>query len=257
MTIVRFGETEFDADLVIFDKDGTLTDFAFMWGTRTVAGINGLTAAAIDLHPALGNGDALRHDLFRTWGYDPATDQFASDGPLLTGTMTQLYAVASGVLYQHGIGWLEADVLVQTVMRPILAEPLGIDEILPLADLPALFGALQGAGVRVAVVTADDDAPTRRTLEMLNAYSLVDFLSGADSGHGVKPAPEPVWAACAATGVEVSRAVMIGDSTTDMLMAERAGVGLRVAVASGWMSRESLAPSAHLVLGSIREIAVD
>lgn len=257
MTIVHFGATEFNTDLIIFDKDGTLTDFAFMWGTRTVAGIMALTAAAIVKQPALGSGDSLRRDLFRTWGYDPATDQFASNGPLLTGTMAQLYAVAAGVLYQHGIGWLDADVLVQTVMRPVLAEPLGIDEILPLADLPALFGALQAAGVRVAVVTADDDEPTRRTLEMLNASPLVDFLSGADSGHGVKPAPEPVWAACAATGVDVSRAVMVGDSTTDMLMAERAGVGLRVAVASGWMARESLAPSAHVVLGSIREIAVD
>ncbi len=257
MAIVRFGETEFDADLVIFDKDGTLTDFAFMWGTRTVAAIHALTAAAVNLDPALGDGAALQHDLFRTWGYDPATDRFASNGPLLTGTMTQLYAVASGVLFQHGIGWLDADVLVQSVMRPVLAEPLGIDEILPLANLPALFGALQDAGVRVAVVTADDDAPSRRTLEMLDAYRFVDFLSGADSGHGVKPAPDPVWAACAATGVDVNRAAMVGDSTTDMLMAERAGVGLRVAVASGEMSRESLAPSAHIVLGSIREIAVD
>lgn len=256
MAPVRFGDMTCDADLVIFDKDGTLTDFAFMWGTRTVAGIEALTAAACRAHPELGDGVELRRDLFRTWGYDPASEQFASNGPLLTGTMAQLYAIAAGVLFQHGVGWLDADVLVQTVMRPLLAEPLGIDEILPLADLPALFASLQQAGVRVAVVTADDDAPTRRTLEMVGAARFVDFLAGADSGHGVKPAPDPVWAACAATGVEVGRAVMVGDSTTDMLMAQRAGVGLRVAVASGWMSAESLASAADVVLGSIREIGV-
>src|SRR6185436_20607537 len=99
--------------------------------------------------------------------YDPASEQFASNGPLLTATMTHLYTIAAAVLFQHGVGWLDAEVLVQTVMRPQLAEPLGANEILPLADLPALFGMLQRAGVRVAVVTADDDAPTRRTLEML------------------------------------------------------------------------------------------
>lgn len=256
MTRVRFGESVFDADLVIFDKDGTLTDFAFSWGTRTVAGIDALVVAARRDYPVIGDGAALRRDLYRTWGYDPATQQFAAQGPLLTATMPQLYAVAAGVLFQHGVGWLNADVLVQSAMRPVLAEPLGLDEILPLADLPALFAALQQAGVRVAVVTADDDEPTRRTLELLEAYQYVDFLAGADSEHGVKPAPEPVWAACRATGVDVTRTVMVGDSTTDMLMAQRAGVGLRVAVTSGWQTRETLAPAADIVLGSIREIAI-
>ena len=53
---------------------------------------------------------------------------------------------------------------------------------------------------------------------------------------------------------ERKRAVMVGDSTTDMLMAQRAGVGLRVAVLTGLMDRAVLAPLADVVLDSIGEI---
>ncbi len=85
---------------------------------------------------------------------------------------------------------------------------------------------------------------------------MTDFVVGADSGYGEKPEPGGVLAACAAVGVEVRRAVVVGDSTTDMLMATRAGVGCRVAVTSGLMTHAVLAPVADVVLESMAEICL-
>jgi phosphoglycolate phosphatase-like HAD superfamily hydrolase len=49
---------------------------------------------------------------------------------------------------------------------------------------------------------------------------------------------------------------MVGDSTTDMLMGQRAGIGLRVAVLTGMMDSATLAPLAHVVLPSIEGISI-
>ena len=57
MALLSFGPLLFDADLVVFDKDGTLTDFESMWGRLTVAWVERLAplgaglAGQASLHP--------------------------------------------------------------------------------------------------------------------------------------------------------------------------------------------------------------
>jgi phosphoglycolate phosphatase-like HAD superfamily hydrolase len=122
--------------------------------------------------------------------------------------------------------------------------------------LSELFGSLRAAGVQIAVVTSDDRAPTVAALQWLQVFDECAFIACADDGYPYKPAPQPLWAACEATGVAPERTVMVGDSTTDMLMAQRAGVALRVAVLTGTMDVASLAPLADVVLDSIAAIRV-
>jgi phosphoglycolate phosphatase len=122
------------------------------------------------------------------------------------------------------------------------------------APLTALFGTLRKAGVQIAVVTSDDRRPTVTALEWLEVADQVTFMVCADDGYPYKPAPEAVWAACEATGIAATATVMVGDSTTDMLMAQRAGVGLRVAVLTGTMDASILAPQADVVLASVGDI---
>jgi len=48
----------------------------------------------------------------------------------------------------------------------------------------------------------------------------------------------------------------VGDTVTDMLMAERAGVGCRAAVLTGAGTRDSLVIDADVVLNSVAQIRV-
>lgn len=247
MTELAFADHLFDADLVVFDKDGTLIDFHRLWAGKSVAGVERLTQA-------IGAGASLRRDLYQTLGYDPQTGRFASQGPVITASMNVLYVIATTVLYQHGYGWLDAHLLVEQHMASGMAEAFGPQMLQPLADLPALFGSLNAVGVRLAVVTSDDHAPAQRTLEHFDVIDSVGVVIGADDAYPHKPAPDALLAVCTAFGVTPARAVMVGDSSTDMLMGQRAGFGLCVGVASGPMDRSVLDATAHIVIDSIAQI---
>lgn len=253
MAQLLFGETPFDAGLVVFDKDGTLIDFDTLWAGKLVAGVERLLAA-LDRDPAADG--SLRTDLYRTFGYDATAGRFFAQGPVITASMPTLYTIAATVLAQHGWGWLDAELLVHETLVPAMAQAFGPHMLRPLANLPALFGALRGAGVLIAVVTSDDESPTRHTLEILGLERYVSFVAGADSGFAHKPAPHAVLAACAAANVPPQRTAVVGDSTTDMLMAQRAGAGLAAAVLTGHMGRALLAPSAQVVLNRVDEIRI-
>jgi len=266
MAKVLFGARAFDAGLVIFDKDGTLIDFAGLWAKYTVDAVEALMKMiqenANDAND-IGNDrkppsnlsiETLRTDLYAILGYDPVTNTFDPQSPVVTAPLPTLYTLAAGVLYRHGWGWLDAELLVQRAMIPVINAPLAREMIRATAPLSTLFGTLRKAGVQIAIVTSDDRRPTVTALEWLEVADKVAFIACADDGYPYKPAPEAIWAACEATGISITATVMVGDSTTDMLMAQRAGAGLRVAVLTGTMDAALLAPLANVVLASVGDI---
>jgi phosphoglycolate phosphatase len=253
MAELRFGDHPFCADLVIFDKDGTLIDFTELSAYYTVNAVEALVEAT----KALAKNEVqLRADLYAMLGYDTTTRRFDTQSPVLTAPWSTIYTLAAGVLYRHGWGWLSAELQVERSFIPVMTQPLTRQMIRPTAPLPVLFHSLQEVGVQIAVITSDDRTPTLAALDLLDISEYVTFVAGADDPYPYKPAPEAIWAACQAAGVDLAHTVMVGDSTTDMLMAERAGVGLRVAVLTGLMDATILAPHAHVVLDSVGDIRV-
>lgn len=249
MALLRFANQTFDADLVIFDKDGTLIDFKYLWAQKTRAGVERLVRA-------IQGSEALRQALYQTLGYDPDADQFEMQGPIITAAMGTLYTIAATVLFQHGWPWLEAELLVQEHLVPGMAGVLNADLLQATTDLQKLFSALSAANIQIAVITSDERAPAEKTLNLLGIRGQVAFVAGADDVYPPKPAPDAILAACQHVGVAPARTVMIGDSTTDMLMGQRAGVGFRLAVLTGMMDRVTLEPYADLVLDSIEQIGI-
>lgn len=249
MALLRFDQQTFAADLVIFDKDGTLIDFKYLWAQKTMAGVERLVTA-------VQGSDRLRLDLYQTFGYDHTNDEFNMQGPMLVAAMQKLYTIAATVLFQHGWPWLEAELLVEAHFVPSVAEVLTQNLLRPTTNLSELFLRLRAANVQIAVITSDDRASAEKTLKLLGVREHVAFVAGADDVYPPKPAPEAILAACAQVGVTPARTVMVGDSTTDMLMGQRAGVGFRLAVLTGVMDRATLEPHADLVLASLEQMSL-
>ena len=245
--LIRFGSVPFDADLVAFDKDGTLIDFEFMWGRMATAWVEHLVEG--------GQSESLQRDLYRSLGFDPDRQRTEPESPLAIATTAQLQTIAAATLYRHGVPWPEAE------DRARLAFDTGSD--LPLSsliratgDVAGLLGHLRESGVRVAVITTDDRAATVETLRILGIAHLVELLVCGDDGLPSKPAPDMLLAVFGRSGVEPACTVVVGDTLGDLLMAQRAGAGLRVAVLTGPGDPAKLAQQADVVLKSIDEIRV-
>ena len=215
-------------DLVVFDKDGTLIDFDAMWAPWIIGLATRLEART---------GGTLRTALYDAMGFDALTGHAGPDGPLATMPMAGLLALTGDAVIASGVPATTAKAAVATSWRP----PDPVATARPLADLPALFGALRDAGHRIAVATTDDRAPTVATLAALGIDGLVDAIACGDDGRPAKPAPDMIHALCAVLDVEPARCAMVGDSTADARMGRAAGVGLVVGVLSGSSTREDLA----------------
>jgi phosphoglycolate phosphatase len=227
-----------DLKAVVFDKDGTLIDFHAMWGGWITTLAGRLEAATyVTVAP----------QLYRAVGFDPASGRVDPDGPLAISTMAELRALAEEVLRAAGLLAASAAAAVRAAWY--IPDPVALAR--PLADLPALFGALRARGMRVAVATTDDRAPTLATLAALGVAPLVDALACGDDGWPIKPAPDAILALCRELGLPPAQAAMVGDTEADLRMGRAAGVGLNVGVLSGVGAAKLLAPLADVLLPSV------
>lgn len=239
-----FDPARLDAiDLVVFDKDGTLIDFDAMWAGWT-------TTFAGRLETALGR--PVAGELYAALGFDPVGDRVRPGGPLAISTMAEIRELA-GALARR---WCPNVAAARRAVDAAWYEPDPVALARPLADLPALFGALAASGRRIAVATTDDRAPTEATLAALRVRDLVDGLACGDDPGPAKPDPAVLVRLSGTLGVPPVRSAVVGDTPADLTMARAAGAGLVVAVLSGIGRREDLVPLADVVLGSISELVV-
>ena len=120
----------------------------------------------------------------------------------------------------------------------------------PLYDgIAALLDALVAQGWLLAVATGKSDRGLNAVLAYHGLAAHFVSLQTADR-HPSKPHPSMIEAALAETGASPEHAVMIGDTSFDMLMARTAGVA---ALGVGWGYH---APE-ELVAAGARSVAMD
>ena len=90
--------------------------------------------------------------------------------------------------------------------------------------VPGTLEALRDAGCRMAVVTNKPSPFVGPILEKLGIASLFDLILGGEDLPRKKPDPLPLLTACERMGATVDRAVMVGDSSNDILAAKGAGM---------------------------------
>ena len=227
-------------DLIIFDKDGTLIDFHAMW-----SGWMEQLAARLEA----GTGLELTPGFYAAMGYDAEARRAIPDGWLAATPMARLWDLTAAYLQGGGLARREA---VAAVAAAWFA-PDPVATARPVTDLPALFGRLKAQGLKLAVATTDDRAPTLATLAALGVAGWLDQVLCADDGVAVKPAPDMVLDICAALGVRPDRTVVVGDSLNDMAMARAAGARA-IGMLTGVTGRNALALASDAVLDSVASL---
>ena len=219
---------------LLFDKDGTLFDFAATWEPWAEAFLLRVCEGDRGLAARVGAGI----------GFDLATRRFAPDSIAIAGTPQQVV----DALAPHFPDRLPADLL-DIINAEASAAPQR--EAVPLR--PFLQG-LRDRGLRLGVATNDAEHPARAHLLAAGVVDMFDFIAGFDSGHGGKPSPGQLHAFAAHVGLPASSLAMVGDSIHDLEAARVAGMG-RIAVLTGPATAEELAPHADLVLPDIGHLA--
>jgi len=249
LPLLRAGGNDFNCQAVLFDKDGTLIDFKYMWLEWSRYVVEQVAAV-------VGLGSLQRGMLEQSMGIDLAAWYVDPQGPLAGGSMTAVRESMLQMLQTTGLGEYESGAVLRQVLKKAedavewekLAEPVpGLHELLP---------KLRERGLKLAVVTADASWRARTSLTALQLIDCFDVVVGADHVEKSKPAPDMALLACRILGVEPGRAVVVGDTPRDIMMAKDAGAG-SVGVLSGVSTREQFtAAQADAIIGSVAELAV-
>jgi phosphoglycolate phosphatase len=248
--MLRIGDQTLAPTLVVFDKDGTLIAFDDMWHAwydRLLISLN--TRLSLTPETRIGLAGAL--------GYDVASGVWDPQGPLTLAATPEVELLVASQLYCHlGLTWDEALEQVKMAAAEARAELFRADLLKPLGDIAGLLAAMRSAGLKVALATADTRLPTQHALDALAIEALFDTVVCGDDGFALKPAPDMGLEVCRRLGVAPQEALMIGDTTSDLQMARRAGFGWAVAVTTGASQAQDLAPLADQVIAGLHEIEV-
>merc|ERR1712025_1065102 len=100
--------------------------------------------------------------------------------------------------------------------------------------------ALKSANIKIAVMTSDDRSSTLLHLKNLGISEYVESIVCGNDDIEKKPHPAGFIEICSQLGVHPSKAVMVGDTRADLLLARAAGAGLTIGVLSGTGNAEEL-----------------
>lgn len=217
---------------VIFDKDGTLFDFRSSWG-RWCAQLLG----------ALATDTAHLVRLAQAIGFEPNTNTFAPDSPVIAGTPHEIAECLAPHLPNMGLAAVEARI------NALAAQA----EMTPAVALRPLLQTLRNQGLRLGLATNDTEVPAQAHMAQHGITDMFDMILGCDSGYGAKPAPGMLLAFAAHVGLHPAACVMVGDSRHD-LMAGRAAGMRTVAVLTGVAVADDLADLADVVLPDISSL---
>ena len=222
-------------DGLVFDKDGTLFDFAATWEAWAVAFLTRITG-----------GDRTRAaELGARVGFDYERQVFHPTSIVIAGTPGE---VAEALI--PALPGMTAEALIDILNDEAARAPQA--EAVPLKPL---LDKLKRAGLRLGVATNDAEAPALKHLGTAGVVDRFDFVAGFDSGYGGKPAPGQLNGFLDLTGLAPERVAMVGDSTHDLEAGRRAGMRT-IGVLTGMAQPADLAGLADVILPDIGHLPV-
>ena len=191
-------------DHIFFDLDGTLTDPA-----------EGITGAIMYARKKRGLDPGRKEDYYKFIG------------PPMPQSFVEYWSVS------------------QAEAAAILADyreyyaPKGIFENKVYPGIPQALAALKDAGRKLYVATSK---PTFMSVQIVEKFGLAGYfetVSGSDPNRADSTKADVIRAAQDAFSIDMTRAVMVGDRSFDVLGAKECGIPC-VGVAYGYGSREEL-----------------
>lgn len=231
------------AQAIIFDKDGTLIAFDAFWVKVSQNALN-------DILSSIGRCDIPIDELLACMGVENGVTDI--DGILCKGTYAQMGCAINEVLKKYGFD-IDKDETVKMVIEAYNKNADTGDVVATCENIADVLLKLKKRGIKLAVVTTDNEEITHTCLKKLGITSLFDKIYTDDGKTPVKPDPFCVNDISAVFGIDKENIVMVGDTMTDVNFAKNAGITV-IGVGSCEKNRERLLGKADFVIPDISHI---
>ena len=236
---------------IIFDKDGTLFNYAQVWAEVLGEAIN-------QAFEAMGKSEQT-----------PAKIAMLK----LMGIDTEGNCIPKGLVFTHKKHLIVKRFLLYCLrykIKPFKAfkvylenvknSEILIEEKLKTLDFSVqqeLFCCLKSKGYHIGVITSDTTSSTRIFLNLMGIGEMVDFLSARDSQYKKKPHPQAFEAFCSRFSLAPEQVALVGDTQTDMKLAHNAKAGYTIALLSGSNDAKNLNRLSDVVYDDISSLIHD
>lgn len=253
MPKITIDQLSFDIELIICDKDGTLTDFNTMWANWIKNWIDRLIAKVGESHTL--DLAILTKNLDKSLGFKRETFSVVPESPVAVSTMAKISTVAMTVLYQAGLNWHSAEELVGFVASQPVTMTTAM--VRPVGDVKQAFERWAAANINIVIATSDDREPTLAAVELLEIGHLVSAYCCGDDPIANKPNPEAIYRLSQEFGVPPNKMLMVGDAVSDMAFGRNGGVAGCIAISGGSGDQAALENAADIVIDSVDKILTD
>lgn len=247
MVTIRARNTIFeDVELIAFDKDGTLLDFSMYVP---------IMLKRAQLICQKYNLDGKHHEkLEELLGLDPNTHE----------------AIVGGAIHMDRVSVIEqvfkylSTHQVSSSIESISELFTNVDDIVSMANyvnpykgVKQLLHTLKNKGIKTIIITHDSTEPAIKHLKAAGLANYFEIILGMDlnSPYKRKPSPDMLKYACDRLGISVTKALVVGDSNTDLLVAKNAGAIGSIGVTSGRYAADVLL-DADVIVDSVANIEI-
>ena len=241
------GKTINGIKLIIFDKDGTLTDLYKYWSV--IASIRSSLICK-----ELGLQTSYVNRISEVMGLDLVNHRFRPEGPIGVKKRTDVLDAVVAFLKDEGYGDCRA-VCEKAFAEADIEANLRLFEMLEVIPGAREFIEKVKGKCLIAVATADNTARAKIVLDKVGLTSF-DFIAGGDLAKKSKPDPEIILIILEKLGILPEEAVIIGDAPADLQLAKNAGLKAGIGVATGVFTLEELKKLSPYVISNLSQLGI-
>lgn len=237
---------------IIFDKDGTLFNYAEVWGPVIKDYVD-----TVLMTFRTKDEKVARQKIYEIVGVDDKGNNYP-DGFLFNhDKIVRIVIKILAFCIQNRINPVRMYRLMNTLLNSHSRKVIVKLKSMDFSGVQALMKALNDQGTIIGLVTNDITSNTKGFLEVMGIDHYVRFLRTKESNCKGKPSDASIAQFCSLFGFSRDEIAVVGDSIVDMEYAKAGNVGYTVAVMTGYGKREVLERYADRVYDRVEELVND